>query len=273
MTDNPIAIRNMQAVEDSLTYGPAMRKLRATWIAAGLDVNVFDNHYSEGAASTAPVGKAEPGQTVDPVTPPALSEAEANALAERLAQNGMGEAEIAAEMERQGYVVDDRSEAQIAWDQEHLLDTPRDPSQYKIDVRALGMLGRPITEVVEAQATWGEFLSAAQVNPAVGVGLVEHMSKQGHAYAKMPEFDRQLWALGQQQDLLRHAGSPEAVQQIKNDAGFAIAWAWDHTTDKLGLARVVEAIGESGASKDAFVVRMLASVGKNLREWTTGRPK
>jgi hypothetical protein len=248
---------------------------RAAWVGAGLDVKLFDAEYGVTGQGTAPANTAEPQISTPPaetVALPAVTPEQAQQIEVTMLAAGKTEAEIAAELARLGMVEDTRSEAQIEHDRRFMLDTPRDPSQYKLDMRAMGLIGRPITEVAEAQTTWGEFLAAAQVDAPVGVGLVEYMSQTSRTVAAMPEFERDLWVQQQAHDLLRHAGSPEAVQQIKNDAGFAISWAWDHAADKTAVAKVVEGLGQSGMSKSAFVLRMLASVGKNLREWVTTRP-
>jgi hypothetical protein len=215
-----------------------LESMRETFIKAGLDPALVDREY--GLAEAAPASNpTTPAQT--PTQQPAV-------------------------------VAEDRSEAQIAWDQEHMLDTPRQPADYKLDLRALGLIGRPITEVTAAQEQWGTFLAGMQMDPMIGTGLVEHMSRTGRAFAGMGDAERGLWQMGQETELLRHCGSPEAVKALKQDAGLAIQWSYEHAANQGAVAEVVDAMGQSGVTKDWFVLRTLANHGANLRAWQVGRP-
>lgn len=277
----PVSARVRDEMDDA-----RLASARAAWVAAGHDPKVFDAHYSDQPAPAAhpdadpnnPLHRgpswqdqqgAPQGQG-DTVILPQISSDMAHIMAEQLVARGLDDDAVAAEMAKLGYVADDRSDEQRAWDQQHYLDDARAPGDYRLDLSAMHLLEHDPAEVAAAQEAWGGFFAGMAIPPEIGVGLAEHISRTSHQVNVRPEFERQLWAQDQAYQLRQHCGSDEAVKALKQDAGLAIKYAIDMAPSKISAMAVVKGMDEAGAFSDAHVLRTLANWGANLSRWMEG---
>jgi len=241
-----------------------------TWIKAGLPVAQFDAAMAapqEGATGAGNTGEAYvPGTGTEPLT-----EAQAAALEDVLRAAGKSDAEITAELAAHGMVADERTPEQIEHDREHGITAAWGPEDYRLDWRAAGVLhDRQVGEMAKGNEGWGQFFSAMAVPPGLGTSLAEHMIRANTERAGMNEWQRGLWQQEQNAALISAGGSVEGAQAIKDAAGAAIKHAIDNATDKARVLEVVQAMKDSGALHDAYVLRTLANVGRNLESWRAG---
>lgn len=276
----------LPAIGGGLTQGQ-VASARAAWISYGHDPAVFDRAIGtatpaapegqETAPAPANTGTEVPagpkGQEAEPpMILPQINSEMAQAMADQFIARGLDDTAVAAEMAKLGYEPDTRSEEQQAWDAAHGLDNARAPSDYRLDLSAMGLKGNSPAEVMAAQEAWGGFFAGMSIPPEMGVGLAEHISRTSRQMAARPATEQKMWAAEQQYQLRVHAGSDEAVKELKQMAGLAIKYAIDMAPNKTGALAVVKGMDEAGAFSDAHVLRTLSNWGRNLHEWMMNGP-
>lgn len=249
------------AVPDLMALEPGqVAAMREQWLAAGLDPQAFD--VASGALPTPdPAAGAEiVGAPITNLKTPAVSEAQAQAMAAELIAAGASEEQVNAALREDGFTpaADSRTDEEKEFDRSF---AGAAPEAYRIDYRDRLPAGIDAKTLTDANAEVTAWLSEVGFPPEIGPGVAERAMDVGQQCARMTAPERELFKREQEAAFVQMAGSEERAEELVE----FVAATMGH-----GDPRFWDILANSGALDDAGVVMHLAHQGERLAARASG---
>jgi hypothetical protein len=153
--------------------------------------------------------------------------------------------------------------------EEHALPEAPAAQDYRVSWHSLN-LNLPAERIAGLNSQLTEWAAAMGLSAPIGVGIIERIAQLGPALRDMTPAAREIWANEQQAMALRHAGSEEALTELRQRAVATLKIAGNVGKFKEGaFSQILE---NSTVFNDVWLLRTLANHSRAVEAFASSHP-